>query len=464
MIDALFGILGLVCGLALGWAFMLGKIAKVRADIAGAVARSEYDAVANEKATLSGKFEGLQAAYGALETTLDATRRELTETRERVVMADANKNALDTRLKEQHQELEKMREQLRLEFKNAATSIFDEMSKKFGAQSEKSIGDMLNPLRERLGEFQKMVGESFTNQGKEQHALKSEIERIVNMNEQLRLQAENLTKALRGDVKAQGNWGEIMLERILEESGLRPGQDYILQGEGMGLVGTDGNRLQPDVTVLLPDNKHIIVDSKVSLVAYERYCTEADETARRLHLNDFIKSIRAHVVGLEQKKYQAIEKLGTPDFVLMFLPVEGAYSLAVQTDNDLHSYAWGRKIVLVCPATLFATLRTIASLWQIELQNQNAQEIARQGGALYDKFVGFVEDMQGIDRQMNSMRKSYDGAMNKLSTGRGNLVTSAEKLKAMGIKATKSLPRELQIGGEDMAQDAYPASLEKSEG
>lgn len=449
LIDMLFGVFGLISGFALGWALMQAKIARMREDIAGAVPRSEYEFIASEKSELSGRLTALQENLAALEQALDGTRRELTQSRERVVVAEANKNALDQRLAEQQKELEKMREQLRLEFKTAATAIFDEMSTKFSTQSEKSIGDLLNPLRDRIVDFQKLVNESFTTQGKEHHVLKAEIERIVKMNEQMRLQAESLTKALRGDVKAQGNWGEIILERILEESGLQEGRDYVLQGVDMGLTGADGNRLQPDVIVRLPDNKHIIVDSKVSLVAYERYSAETDESARQLHLRDFIKSIKAHVAGLEQKRYQAIEGLGTPDFVLMFMPVEGAYSLAVQADSDLHSYAWGKKIVLVCPATLFASLRTIASLWQIEQQNQNAQEIARQGGALYEKFVGFVESMQKLDRHMSAARTSYDEAMNRLSTGRGNLVTSAEKLRGLGLKVNKTLPRELQLAADE---------------
>lgn len=446
-LDVLSLVIGLASGALFCWVLMRSKL---RADIAGAVAKSEFDAVANEKAALSGRLEALQEAHDNLQDALSATRSELTEQRERAVRADADRRALEQRFKEQQ-------EQLKLEFRNTATSIFEEMGKKFSTQSEKQIGDILNPLRERLGEFQKLVGDSFNTQGKEQHALKNEIERIVKMNEQMRLQTESLTKALRGDVKAQGNWGEVMLERILEESGLREGQDYILQGAEMGLSGAEGNRLQPDVIVRLPDNKHIIVDSKVSLTSYERYCSEADETAKQLHLRDFLKSIKAHINGLEQKRYQHIEKLGTPDFVLMFLPVEGAYSLALQQDAELHSYAWGKKIVLVCPATLFASLRTIASLWRIEQQNMNAQEIARQAGAMYDKLVGFVEDMQAIDRNMSGLHKSYDAAMNKLVSGRGNLIGSAEKLKQLGAKTAKSLPRELANAEADDDEQIAPA-------
>lgn len=343
----------------------------------------------------------------------------------KIARASVEKQMLEQRFKEQQ-------EHIKTEFKHTATGIFEEISHKFSAQSEKKIADLLNPLRERLSEFQKMIGEH----GKEQHSLKNEIGRIV-------MQAEGLAKALRGDVKAQGNWGEIMLERILEESGLRKGEDYTVQAAEMGLTGPDGNSLKPDVIVKLPDGKHVIIDSKVSLASYDRYASATDEALRESCMRDFLKSVKLHVNSLEQKRYQDIEKLGTPDFVLMFMPIEGAYSLAVQRDPDLHGYAWGKKVVIVCPATLFATLRTIASLWRIESQNKNAQEIARQGGALYDKIVGFLEDMQGIGAQMRRAQTSYDQAMNKLSIGTGNLVSRAEKLKQLGAKTSKSLPGDL---------------------
>ncbi|MDE3060751.1 MAG: DNA recombination protein RmuC, partial [Pseudomonadota bacterium] len=266
---------------------------------------------------------------------------------------------------------------------------------------------------------------------------------------------DSLTKALRGDVKAQGNWGEVMLERILEESGLRKGEDYVLQGEAMGLSGEDGGRQRPDVIIKLPDDKHVIIDAKVSLTAYERYCADGDES----HLRDFLKSVRNHVAGLESKRYQDNDKLNTPDVVMLFMPVEGAFALAMQQDRELHQYAWGKRIVIVSPTMLFANLRTIASLWRIERQNRYAYEIADQGGRLYDKFVGFIEDMQLIGRQMSGLHKSYDSAMNKLSEGRGNLVGSVEKLKSLGAKASKSLPKDLLAeessfsAGESEAQD-----------
>jgi DNA recombination protein RmuC len=411
MTEILLAAMALACG------FAIGRL-KSKQQSTDAVPRRDYDAALHENTALSTKLETAEAALA-----------EYKAMQERALSAEAENKALKTQMKDQQ-------EQLRAEFNNTANKILENVSGKFTTQSQKQIGDLLNPLRERLGEFQKQIAESFSTQGKEQHTLKAEIQKIV-------LQTDSLTKALRGDVKAQGNWGEVMLERILEESGLRRDIDYIVQGAEMGLTGPSGNRLQPDVIVSLPENKHIIVDSKVSLSSYERFCAEADETNRAAHLREFLKSVKAHIHGLEQKRYQDIEKLGTPDFVLMFIPVEGAYSIAVQHDQELHSHAWGKKIVIVCPATLFATLRTIASLWRIELQNRNAQEIARQSGALYDKFVGFVEDMQSIGKQAARLQDTYDQAMNKLKDGRGNLIGSVERMKQLGAKTSKSLPPEL---------------------
>lgn len=344
----------------------------------------------------------------------------------------AEKEALTQRLAEQPEQVKLM-----------ASAVLEDLSARFSTQSEKKIGDLLHPVQQHLNDFKKLVVDSFTAHGKEQHTLKSEIEKIV-------LQADSLTKALRGDVKAQGNWGEVMLEKILEESGLRKGTDYIIQATDLGLAGADGNRLRPDVIVNMPDNKHIIVDSKVSLIAYERFSAAADDTTRAACLQDFLRSVKTHVNGLEQKRYQDIEKLGTPDFVVMFMPIEGAYSLAVQQDPELHSYAWNKHIVLANPANLFAILRTVQNLWRIEMQNRHAQEIARQGGALYDKFAGFVEDMQSIGAQLSRTQKTYDDALGKLSEGKGNLISRAENLKSLGIKASKSLPKELTGKDEEV--------------
>jgi DNA recombination protein RmuC len=336
-----------------------------------------------------------------------------------------------------------MQDQMRMQFENLARQIFEENSNRFSEQSKKGLGDLLNPLKERLVEFQTKVDKSFGDQAKEQFALKNEIERIVKVSQTMNMQTENLTKALKGDVKAQGNWGEIVLERILEESGLREGVEYYLQGSGLGLKDNEGRVQKPDVVIVLPEGKHIIIDSKVSLTHYERYVAEEDEVAKKLALKNFIESLRQHVVGLSGKRYEQQGTLGSPDFVLMFTPIEGAYSLAVQQDPGLHPFAWEKKIVLVCPSTLFATLRTIASVWKNEMQNRNVQEIARQGGALYDKFVGFIEDMTEIGDRLKQVDKAYDKAKNKLVDGTGSLISRTENLRKLGAKTTKQLPKEL---------------------
>lgn len=404
---------------------------------AWALGRKNVEAVVAERISLATKLEGALSENDNLRDELALARSERTTFHERVVVAETKRELLE-------QELQKTDAKFRQEFQNTATNIFENFSTKFATDSEKKIGDLLTPLRERLGEFQKKIDDSFSAQGKEQHSLKSEIEKIV-------LQTDSLTKALRGDVKAQGNWGEVMLERILEESGLRRGEDYTLQGEGLGLMNAEGGRLQPDVIVNLPDNKHIIIDAKVSLTSYERYCGEADETARAIQVKEFIRSIKAHVNGLESKHYQNIEKINSPDFVLMFLPIEGAYSLALQEDRGLHQYAWGKRIVLVCPTTLFATLRTIASIWKMEQQNKNTLEISRQGGALYDKFHDLIKDLESIEIHISRLHSVYESAMNKLKTGRGNLIGQVEKLKTLGAKASKSLPKTED--GENLIDD-----------
>ena len=429
-------IIVLVVGLLAG--FAIGSL-RGRQSLASAVARSAFDSLMQEKTTLETRLSSASELKQELETKIEKARQELMENRERAIIAESNAQALATRLKEQA-------EQMKLEFKNSATGLLEEIGTKFNTQSEKQIGDLLTPLRERMGEFQKMVGESFSMQGKEQHALKGEITKII-------LQADSLTKALKGDVKAQGNWGEVMLERILEASGLQKGIGYVIQGTDMGLTGAEGNRLRPDVIVNLPENKHIIVDSKVSLVAYDRYCAATDELTRDVQLKEFIKSIRTHANGLASKNYQDIKGLETPDLVLMFMPFEGAYSLAIQEDQELHPYAWDKRVAIVCPSTLFITLRTIASLWRIEKQNKYAEEIAKRGGALYDKFVGFIEDMQSIGTKMNGLQKDYDSAMNKLSEGKGHLVWQTEQLKKLGAKVTKPMPKGINTEDESDGEE-----------
>lgn len=388
------------------------------------------------------------AQYHAMADQLTAENKELEEevrrARELSIRLQVERDAFEKQMDQAKQDMQKNEEIMINKFENLSNRIFEQKTQAFKQQSADSLGVLLNPLREKITDFEKRVEQSFSDQTKENFSLKEQIKNIVDMNEKMTLQAENLANALKGDSKAQGDWGEIILEKILEDSGLRKDVDYMVQGGGMNLRDSETGALQkPDVIIRLPEDKHVIIDSKVSLTHYERYFSEADDEQKQLHLKQFQASVKKHINDLEQRRYQDTEKLGTPDFVLMFIPIEAAYVLAVQQDRDLHNFAWGKKVVLVCPTTLFATLKTVASVWRLELQNKNALEIAQQGGALYDKIEGFVKEMEVIGKHISNADKAYDSAMKKLSQGRGNILGRTEKLRELGAKASKELPREL---------------------
>jgi DNA recombination protein RmuC len=347
------------------------------------------------------------------------------------------KEKLDT----QKAELEEIQKKFTVEFENIAGKILEKNSEKFTAANQKNIGEVLNPLKEKLQLFEKKVDDTYKQGLKDQTDLRAELKKLYELNARISEEAGNLTKALKGDVKKQGNWGEVVLERILERSGLNEGENgYQKQFSDFS---DDGKRIQPDVVVNLPDNKHIIIDSKVSLIAYERAVNADTDEERARHVKEHLLSLKAHIKGLSEKHYQSARKLNSPDFVLLFLPIESSFSLAIQEDQELFSFAWDQKVVIVSPSTLLATLRTIASIWQQENQTRNALEIARQGGALYDKFVNFIGDMEKIGNNLRLTQNSYSDAMNKLSEGRGNLVRSTEKLKVLGAKASKELPKKM---------------------
>lgn len=335
-------------------------------------------------------------------------------------------------------DFENIQNRLHEKFENLSQKIFDQTSEK----STKHLNQMLTPLKERLGEFQKKVEEVYHNEARERFALKKEIENIIKTNEKMKIETTNLTNALKGDSKTQGDWGEFILEKILQACGLREGEEYTVQGKDLILKNEEGRHQKPDVIIHLPDQKHVIVDSKTSLTHYERFWTGEDETQKHEDLKNFINSIYKHIQDLSGKKYHQLDRLLTPEFVLMFIPLEAAYSLALQTDKTIFEKAWDKHIIFVGPSTLMPTLKTIASLWKQERQNQNALEIAQQGGALYDKFVGFLKDMEDIGLALKKTQEVFDGSMNKLSQGRGNLITRAEKLKELGVKTTKTVPEK----------------------
>jgi DNA recombination protein RmuC len=345
------------------------------------------------------------------------------------------------RNKEQKEEVEKLQEKFTKEFENLANKILEEKSNKFTEQNKENMKNILSPLQDKIQLFEKKVEDTHKESIDYHAALRQQILGLREMNIQMSKETINLTKALKGDSKMQGNWGELVLERVLEKSGLEKGREYEVQ---QSHITEDGNRVFPDVVINLPDGKKMVVDSKVSLTAYEKYINEDDdETAKTRYLKEHVNSIKLHVEQLGNKNYQDLYQIESPDFVLLFIPMEPAFAIALNEDTSLYNKAFEKNIVIVTPSTLLATLRTIDSMWANQKQQENAFEIARQAGALYDKFEGFVADLIKIGKKIDESKTEYGAAMNKLVEGKGNLITSVEKLKKMGAKAKKALPESI---------------------
>lgn len=437
--EFLFLGIGLILGFVIGFFFFKlrgGASSTVDSD----VLVRENESLKIEKGKLEERVRMLESELKSLNEKLDAERTKLIQvSNELSATGNANRN-LQERLNEQKQEVEQLQERFKTEFKNIANELLEDKSKRFTEQNQEKLGEILKPLNERIKSFEERV-ESTHKESLERNAgLVQQILSLRDLNKQMSEEARNLTKALKGDNKAQGNWGEVILERVLEKSGLRKNEEYVIQES---VTNEDGRRLQPDVVIKLPENKNIVVDSKVSLIDYERFSSAETDEERGAHLKNHIRSIRAHIKGLSEKNYHQLYGSGSPDFVLLFIPLEPAFSVAVQYDAELFNEAFEKNIVIVSTSTLLATLRTISSIWRQENQTRNAVEIARQAGDMYDKFEGFVQDLIKVGNQLNLAKKEYEGAMNKLSTGRGNLVNRAEKLKELGAKASKALPQAL---------------------
>lgn len=367
-----------------------------------------------------------------------------------VAQSHAVNKGLQEKLETQRTELDQLQKKFSTEFENIANRLLEEKSQKFTEQNRSNLDIILNPLKEKIKEFEEKVDKAYKTDNEERVTLKTEIKNLMDLNKQISEDANNLATALKGDNKMQGNWGEVILEKVLERSGLVKDQEYKTQ---FSTTDDEGKRIQPDVVIQLPDNKHIIVDSKVSLIAYEQWVNAADENERMRFAKLHNESVRGHIKQLSEKNYTRGVGINTPDFVLLFIPIEASFSAAVQNDQELFNYAWDRKIVIVSPSTLLATLKTISSLWKQEYQNRNAMEIARQGGDLYDKFVGFVEDLIAVGKKMKDSQSSYEAAMNKLVQGKGNLVKRTEDLKKLGVKVGKNLPPSLLDRAEQNLPD-----------
>ena len=358
------------------------------------------------------------------------------------IQQDADIKYLNDKLIEQKAELEKIQEKFTKEFENLANKILDEKSTKFTEQNKENLKTILNPLQEKIKLFEDKVDKTHKESIDYHAALRQQIIGLKELNEQMSKEAINLTKALKGDSKTQGNWGELVLEKVLEKSGLEKDREYFIE-KSFSTADENKVRLRPDVIINLPDNKKMIVDAKVSLTAYEQYVNADEEKDKNKYLKEHISSLNRHVDQLSEKKYEDIYEIESPDFVLLFVPIEPAFAIALNNDNQLYNKAFEKNIVIVTPTTLLATLRTIDSMWQNEKQQRNAIEIARQAGALYDKFEGFVTDLTKVGKKMDEAKLEYKGAMNKLVEGRGNLITSVEKIKRLGAKAKKALPQKI---------------------
>lgn len=407
----------------------------------------EKTSLEKENSTLKERVVLIQQSKDIVENNFIEHQKEfkgLLQEKENLIIKNTNLNSdiinLQEKLADNKTEVNKLQEKFKNDFEVLANKILEDKSNKFTEQNKENLKTILSPLQEKIKTFEDKVEKTHKESIDYHAALRQQILGLKELNQQMSKDTLNLTKALKGDSKLQGNWGELVLERVLEKSGLEKDREYFIQ---QSLTNDEGKRVLPDVVIHLPDNKKMIVDSKVSLTAYEQYVNEDDESLKEQYLKNHVVSLKRHIEQLSEKKYEDIYKIESPDFVLLFIPIEPAFAIALNADDQLYNKAFEKNIVIVTPTTLLATLRTIDSMWNNEKQQRNALEIARQAGALYDKFQGLLSDLIGIGKRIDDSKKEYSNAMNKLFEGRGNLITSVEKLKKMGAKAKKSLPQNI---------------------
>ena len=432
----LTGVLGLLLGAGLAWWW--GRRA------ASPTLSPEWMALKEQLATQAAQLQSKDEQASELRLQREQVQRELETLRQREVTLTRELATLSTELdnerrhaQEKIQLLTQARETLSEQFRNLANDILEDKSKRFTETNAVRLGELLGPLGLKIAEFQKKVEHAYDTEGRARSELAGQVKQLMELNQVLSADAKNLTQALKGSNKAQGNWGELILERVLEGSGLRKGHEYVVQESH---TREDGSRAMPDVVIRLPDERFLVVDAKVSLVAYEQAATQEDDKLREAAIKRHVDSLRAHIRGLSSKNYQQIYDIRSLDFVMLFIPVEPAFMMAIAHDPELFMEAWSRQVLLVSPSTLLFVLRTVEHLWRQEAQSRNAQDIASRGAELYDKLVGFVEDLDQLGDRLRQAQTSYDKARGKFSTGRGNLVRQAEMLRELGLRPTKTLP------------------------
>lgn len=413
----------------------LATLRREREELALQLARMEQQTRghADEKARMERSIQSEREQWRA---DLERLRAEHLDAQRALESTRAYYQSQQEKIAEQKEEIKQIREQFNLEFRGLADRILEEKTQKFTESNSKSMEGILSPLRDKLKTFEEKVDKAYRAEAAERNALKGVVQQLMEQSLRIQDEANNLTRALKGDSKKQGNWGEVILERVLERSGLAKDREYRLQ---QSVPDDTGRRLQPDAIIELPDNKHLVIDSKVSLVAYEKWVNAEGDEEAEISARQHVLSVETHVKSLSAKNYQALYGINSPDFVLLFMPIESAFSMSVTYKPELFSEAWDRRVVIVSPSTLLATLRTVASIWKQERQTRNVLDIAKEAGALYDKFVGFLDDMESVGQQLGRAVQSHEAATRKLGTGPGNVIRRVENLKKLGARANKQL-------------------------
>lgn len=439
--QIVFILLAFIIGFLLAAVILSGRFSTGKKE-----AETKFIEADRNNGILTDRLEQNTQLIKSIEDTLSKERKSNLELNSSLAEQRTIGDNLREKLEVQKKEVDEIQKRFIAEFENLSSKILDEKSKKFTEQNKTNLDVILNPLKEKIKEFEQKVEQTYKVESAERNSLKGEIKSLIELNKRISEEANNLAKALKGDTKKQGNWGEVILERILERSGLTKGSEYEMQ---WSTTNEEGRRIQPDVVIFLPDEKHIIIDAKVSLIAYEAMVNAVTDEDRERYLKEHLISVRSHIKNLSEKSYFSSPDISSPDFVLIFMPIEPSFGIAVQADTELFNYAWDKKIVLVSPSTLLATLKTVSAIWKHEKQTRNAIEIARVGGALYDKFYNFVKDLKNIGEKINAAQQSHQDAMNKLSDGSGNIIRKVEELKRLGAKSTKDIPTDLLEKAEE---------------
>jgi len=455
-------IVGLVIGGILGWFIAKSKfkIGQKFTDSDYQTIYSEKTSLMTEKAVLKEKLDDIGRLYDKDIEELENSRTENVTLKEQIATMKSDYDHLQDKLTEQKGEIEKIQERFKEEFENLANRILKQTTQEFTNKNKEKLDEILNPFKTKIDEFRGKVEQIHTEELKQRQELKTEMTNLLTLNQQLSDDANNLTKALKGESKVIGDWGQLVLERVLEESGLRKNEEYYLQPS---YRNKEGNLVYPDCVIRLPDERDIIVDSKVSIAAYERYVSAQTEDEIKKAIKEHLTSIKKHIDELSSKEYHEIEDLNSLDYVMMFVPIEPAYILAMKEDPTLINYAFSRGISLISASNLIAVIKITSCLWQMQHQSEHVMEIAERGGALYDKFVGFVEDLQNIGKHLDKTREAYDNSMNKLATGRGNLVRQTEMMRELGAKAKKQIPSGILQVAFESDESAIPNRLSEDE-